>query len=240
MEPEDFQNSPKKNEYPNTRKSISGEYCKESLRPFGTCVEIVKEKVEETGLTWKKFNKLRKGNFCLISGKLRDIMIKIRESILEPTKDTIMQKAISKELLKMYLDDISTVKGFITRAQDTIDLYTFMDYYKVLRLDYKGSEFTQYVSKDDGCIYLIRFKSYRIDEAKIPFSKKFGGDTNYKKPCTGSAFTGAPEYYIVPEYILINDIPVYSAEIYEITQDGKEILKAIYKKESGKFELVND
>lgn len=216
--------------------NYSPRYSKETIKKLENCVEKVKKAVLENELTMGEFHNLRLKNSDLLNDEQIDKIKAIRESIEKPTEDTLLQKAISRADFEKYLNGKVTVKGFVTRAQDTKDLKSYMDFYECLRLDYENSEFLP--EKDDS-LYLIRFKTDEVDNIYIPYNIRLGGNRNFKPPTSGNGFTSARNNEIVPEYRFSQEVtPFYGAEIYEITKDGEEFLRAVYDKRDKKFKKI--
>ncbi|HHZ06202.1 MAG TPA: WXG100 family type VII secretion target, partial [Clostridiales bacterium] len=69
---------------------------------------------------------------------------KIRNSIPDPTNETVLQKVVDSSKLDSYLSrtQYSTgVSGSIAKFSDVQDLKTYKDTYNALRLDYEGTPF---------------------------------------------------------------------------------------------------
>lgn len=214
-------------------KNITPKYTKEALIELESCVETVKRAVEDNGLSMEEFHKLRVKNADLLSDIEADKMIAIREAIEMPTENTIMQKAVCKADYEKYLNGRFAINGFATRAQDTKNLNSYMDFYDCLRLDYDTSKF---LPETDNSLYLIRFKTVEADNADIPYNKCMKGKRDYKPPTTGNGFTAAENDEIIPEYRFSAPVfPQNGSEIYEITRDGKEILRAVFDEDSNEF-----
>lgn len=218
-----------------TDKSFIPKYSKEVLKKLKSCVLIVEKAVQDNGLTIEEFHKLRiKKAEDLVKDEPKK-MKAIRDSIEKPTEETLLEKVIPKEYFEEYLNGYNNkIGGFVCRAQDVKDLKTYDDYYEALRLDYKPPRFNP---ETDTSMYAIRFKTSSLELLKIPYSKCLDDEgKEYLPPTTGNGFTSARNNKIVPEYRFSKDItPFYGAEIYEITKDGREILRAVYTKRDKKF-----
>lgn len=158
---------------------------------------------------------------------------KVRLAIPKPTTETMLQKVIALEALPDYMNNTygGTVGGFVSVAADMKSISTMYDTYWGLRLDYSGTKF-----KPDGAGYaVIRFFSPAAAMLTIPFCPEMGGTQPHNWPNTGGGFTastlaygGYPEYTF-PSY----SAPQEGAEIYEVTPDGREMLRATYASDKG-------
>jgi hypothetical protein len=104
-------------------------------------------------------------------------------------------------------------------------------------LDYPG---TVYRSSTDDILGVIRFKTTESSEIQIPYAKEMGGSITDAPPFTGNGFTSATNGQVIPKfkcgsYLNVED----GAELYEISQDGTETLRAVFDKNIGKFISVN-
>jgi hypothetical protein len=226
-------------------KDFIPRYTKEALKLLKNCVSIVMKAVEDSGLTEREFHELRVKNIDSLEqterNKITDkikAMKYIRDSIEIPTDNTLFQKAINKEDFEKYINgEYTKIGGFVCRAQDTSDLNTYNDYYESLRLDYEPKRFFK---DKDSSMYVIRFKTDRIDYLKTPYSKYLDkGDKTYLPPCTGNGFTAAENGKIIPEYLFANYVQPYDgAEIYEVNKNGEENIRAVYNKRYKKFMII--
>ncbi len=186
------------------------------------------------GLSLDKFNDLR----LKLADKLTDNEIRamkaIRESIPDLNNNSIMQKVLPKEDIAKYLDgSYNTVGGYVTRAQDVKQLNNYQDVFDSLRLDYKGTKFKP---ESDNVLGIIRFKTPEASKIKPPYCKEFGGDIKDGPPFTGNGFTSATNGQIIPEYKCGDYLKLtQGSELYELTKDGKEVLKAVYDDLAGRF-----
>ena len=116
----------------------------------------------------------------------------------------------------------------------TKHLKSFEDYYYGLRLDYIDTKF--HISENSCGV--IRFKSKDIPEnIVIP---KGGTFDDWDYPFTATGFTsGNRDKLGVPEWNLLRRVKFNEGdEIWEVSNDGKEILRAIYSKEYEKFIVI--
>ena len=108
---------------------------------------------------------------------------------------------------------------------------SFEDYYYGLRLDYEKTKF--HLSKNSCGV--IPFKSEDAPQILvIPTSE----DIDY--PFTAQGFTSGNNGRLgIPEWNLLRRVKFNEGdEIWEVSNDGKEILRAIYSKEDEKFIII--
>lgn len=171
------------------------------------------------------------------------ILRPIRDSILPPKDNTVMQKIVTKEtmeksFLKKPLNIMNSVVvwGFVSAANDVVPFSkSTIECYENCRLDYKGTEFTD----PNEAVYAIRFcgkPSYYI-----PYSSEFTDINPYDhdQPFTGSGYIGAKSY-VIPEYRIFDNKQIIPSEgeIYKIFADGHEELYATYDKRRHVFRLI--
>lgn len=189
----------------------------------------------------------------------------IRESVPTPVKRDIMQKIIYTRDVENYTSGTySSVRGFVTKAQDTRMLASSYEVMEGLRLDYlKGTSEQHYnpFLKPNGDfiddpIFAIRFKLTEPEKLEIPYggqdagaaSKMHGRELteeeikNYtdQPPFTGNGFTKS-EYVMIPEYKATGGITLPDgAEMYEVFPDGTERLRAVYYSDDQRFIEVEE
>lgn len=140
-----------------------------------------------------------------------------------------MQKVIPISDIDKYLDGTYTqVGGFVTRAEDVVQLGNYDDIYNSLRLDYPGSVYNPMV---DDSVAVIRYTTDEVSKISISYGPEMGGTITDASPFTGNGFTKATNGEIIPEfkchgYLSIDD----GAQLIEISKDGTETLRAVYSK----------
>ncbi|TWP23287.1 hypothetical protein ETU10_08015 [Apibacter muscae] len=199
--------------------------------------EITLNKVEKlnASLVFYVDNKIKE-NMPLISptllllqefGKNREHMRLLKEEVLDvPNFSTL------REIPKKYINgNYNEVGGFMSRASDAKHLKSYEDIYNGLRLDYVKTPF--YIDK--GSCGVIRFKSLKVPkEIIIPTG---GTYDMFDYPFTATGFTAGKRGVLgVSEWHLPNRLRFSEGdEIWEVHNDGMEILKAIYNKDLEKF-----
>lgn len=129
------------------------------------------------------------------------------------------------------------VGGFVTRADDVMQLNTYDEVYNSLRLDYPN---TAYNPIADDSLAVIRYKTSEVSKIEIPYSLEMGGTTTGAPPFTGNGFTKAINGQIIPEYRCSGYLEIEDgAQLIEISKDGTETLKAVYSGLQGKFVSVD-
>ena len=196
--------------------------------------EIINSELSKYGISLNEFNKLRLKDVSSLT-KSEKVMLKaIRESIPMPSADTMMQKVIPAGDIMKYLNGSYTgVRGYVTRAQDVMQLSTYDDFYDCLRLDYPNSPYNR---ESDISIGVIRYTSNEISKILIPYNLDMGGNVIGAPPFTGNGFTGALNGQIIPEYQCSSTVVLSDgAQLYEVGRDGVETLRGVYSAVEGRF-----
>ncbi|MEN6461451.1 MAG: S-layer homology domain-containing protein [Syntrophomonas sp.] len=203
----------------------------------GGFVDTIARYAEEEGLTVAEFKALCEKAAADMSPDELAKMNNIRAKQMKPTPDTLMQKVITIYDMNKYLSgEYKTPKGFISICADVKQYKNLQDCYYGLRLDYNGT----YFKPDEKSYAVIRFRAANIGKVTIPRSKINSGTFEDPYPFGGAGFTtgtngrwGSPEW-VMPEFTVLDD----GAQIFELFQDGTEVLKAIYRAEAGQFVAV--
>lgn len=124
--------------------------------------------------------------------------------------------------------DPSSVRGFVTRAQDTVHLNTPQGVYDGLRLDYPGTHFDPTAAE----VHVIRFEPSH-EAVAVPRNADMGGGYSDSPPFTGNGFTRSPD--VEPEF----HVPATSAvgvqdgaEIWSVADTGNQRLVAVLREGS--------
>ncbi|CAM1367288.1 conserved exported hypothetical protein [Tenacibaculum litoreum] len=152
----------------------------------------------------------------------------IRNEIPLPDGNTILQKVLPKKDIQKYLDgDYSAVGGFVTTAKDAKHLSNFEDVFYGMRLDYNGTLF----NLSDGSFGVIRYKTL-TPNASVPKLPTTSGQAPY----TGNGFTGGNNGRLgVPEWKTPYNTPNEGAELWEVSSDGTETLRAVFNSKENRF-----
>lgn len=160
----------------------------------------------------------------------------IRNVLSKPDANTLMQKVVTKDVMKKYLDGIyKDVGGSVAKAADTKHLESFEDYYHGLRLDYKNAKNKYDFYIEDGSCGVIRFKSNEVPETIIV--PQGGSFDDWDYPFTSTGFTSGNNGRLgVPEWNLPNRVKFKDGdEIWEISNNGTQRLRGIFSEKSNEF-----
>ncbi|GIM52115.1 hypothetical protein CAPN004_11450 [Capnocytophaga cynodegmi] len=217
-------------------KNIIGKYSLANINKETGFIDLLPNLLKKEDLTMDDFHYLMQKNVNALTQSEIQKLTNIRNAIPKPDANTLMQKVIPADDIDMYLSgQYFEVGGSVAKASDTKHLKSFEDYYYYgLRLDYIGTKF--HISKNSCGV--IRFKSKEITE-KIVIPKG-GTFDEWDYPFTSTGFTSGNQGRLgVPEWNLLKRINFNEGdEIWEIFNDGEEILKAIYSKGDKKFIIV--
>lgn len=179
--------------------------------------------------TTSDFLRLSTDSAWSLSASDKSRLLQIRDALPHPSAQIILQKVVALQDAATYMNNVygGTVGGFVSVAADVKQLTTMNDIYYGLRLDYPGTKFMP-----NGAGYaVIRFTSHFTEQLQIPFCKEMGGSLEHAWPSTGGGFTastlgdgGYPEYQFQSFYL-----PDQGAELYEVTPNGYEILRATFQ-----------
>ena len=196
--------------------------------------EIINSELTKYGISLNEFNELRLKDVSSLTKSEKVVLKAIRESIPMPSADTIMQKVIPAGDITKYLNGSYTgVRGYVTRAQDVMQLSTYDDFYDSLRLDYPNSPYNRV---SDISIGVIRYTSNEISKILIPYNLDMGGNVTGAPPFTGNGFTAAINGQIIPEYQCSSTVVLSDgAQLYEVGRDGVETLRGVYSAVEGRF-----
>ncbi|WMJ71958.1 hypothetical protein RCC89_02050 [Cytophagaceae bacterium ABcell3] len=193
--------------------------------------KLIDESIQPTKFTEmvsKAVEKLSQNDFNTIK------RIRTAYDVYDNTKT--FQRVISRTDLYKYISgELSNCDGYITSLEACGHYSTFDDYFYGLRLDkLKEVEGGNY-SFNDGSIGVIRFKANNSDKLNTP-SCNVPDNASYSchgftQPLNGRLT--APVWR-VDECVDMQD----GAEIWEISSDGSEILRAVYSKGENKFNPV--
>ena len=212
---------------------------------------IIDQKLQEYGVSWDEFNRLRNTRVTEMSQSEYDMMIDIRKSIPKPTEQTVLQKIIPIENADNYFGDQGWgVGGFISERGDVIDIKTIEDAVKGLRLDYEGSPFVETMIDANGnrvavrdqngnfklktdAFVRIEFRTHDTDSIDIPIGNRDGTKLD-ADPASGNGFIKSDEY-LIPEYKVVDpdtDFPSVNltdgSKMY-LNVGGEEVLVGVVK-----------
>lgn len=145
---------------------------------------------------------------------------------VDPTRPTVMQKAIAPSQLAYYLDrGYDRVSGFVHRAGELAHLTTPAQVYDALGLSYPGSPF----SRDAEEIYVLRWPAHRPSLYRIPYGgqnepamRAMEGWVIERPPFRGNGFAPGESSDVVAEFKVDSARLPHGAQLWRIGADGTE------------------
>lgn len=216
-----------------------------------TTREIIDSKLQEYGVSWDEFNRLRNTRVTEMSQSEYDMMIDIRKSIPNPTEQTVLQKIIPVENADNYFGANGWgVGGFISKRGDVVDIKTIEDAVKGLRLDYEGSPFVETMIDEHGnrvavhdqngnlklktdAFVRIEFRTHDTDYIDIPIGNRDGTKLD-ADPASGNGFIKSDEY-LIPEYKIVDpdtqfpSVTLTDGSKMYLNVGGEEVLVGVVK-----------
>lgn len=201
----------------------------------GGFVDTIEQYAKEEGWTVEEFKQVCQLPASSMSAIQLQKMNTIRGKQLAITKETLLQKVVTTYDMNKYLTgEYKTPKGFISIGADVKQYKTLEDMFYGLRLDYTGT----YFKAEDPSFAVTRFFADNGDQATVPKSPANGGTVTDGFPFGGAGFTtgnngrfGSPEWTL-PGFAEIGD---GGAQLFEVYQDGSELLRGVYNPEAGRF-----
>ena len=181
--------------------------------------------------------KLKPLNNGTYTEREKEIIKSIREKFTID-ENTLLRKIIKSQDAEKYVSgDYTSVRGYISRAEDYSEVGDFEDIFETFRLDYND---TPYHSTDKS-YWKIEFKSIQDDLKKInldnTYGKEFGGLNEDINPCTRNGFTGAKNGKVIPEWNLKEEGLRYDDNALITKIENGKIVKQ-YKFFDGKWRKV--
>ena len=180
--------------------------------------------------------KLKPLNNGTYTEREKEIIKSIREKFTI-NKNTLLRRIIKPQDAGKYISgEYTSVRGYISRAEDYNDVGDFEDIFETFRLDYND---TPYHSTDKS-YWKMEFKTIPDDLKKInldnTYGKEFGGLNEDINPCTRNGYTGAKNGKVIPEWNLKTEGLRYddNALITKI-ENGKRVKQYKYVKENKKW-----
>ncbi|SCE76689.1 SseB family protein [Micromonospora chokoriensis] len=145
---------------------------------------------------------------------------------VDPTRPTVMQKAIAPSQLAYYLDrGYDRVSGFVHRAGELAHLTTPAQVHDALGLSYPGSPF----SRDAEEIYVLRWPAHRPSLYRIPYGgqnepamRAMEGWVIERPPFRGNGFAPGESSDVVAEFKVDSARLPHGAQLWRIGVDGTE------------------
>jgi hypothetical protein len=178
---------------------------------------IIDQKLQEYGVSWDEFNRLRNTHVTKMTQSEYDMMIDIRNAIPYPNNSTVMQKImpIKDEVWLFNRKEKATVGGYVAKRSDAKNITTIQEAVEGLRLDYEGSPFVETMIDANGNRVAVRDQNgnlvlktdaylrleYTTDETgyiKIPYGDMDGNLIDAKGNILMNSSTGKPDKVIDP------------------------------------------
>lgn len=145
---------------------------------------------------------------------------------VDPTRPTVMQKAIAPSQLAYYLDrGYDRVSGFVHRAGELAHLTTPAQVHDALGLSYPGSPF----SRDAEEIYVLRWPAHRPSLYRIPYGgqnepamRAMEGWVIERPPFRGNGFAPGESSDVVAEFKVDSARLPHGAQLWRVAADGTE------------------
>ncbi|MEV4117770.1 SseB family protein [Micromonospora sp. NPDC049645] len=145
---------------------------------------------------------------------------------VDPTRPTVMQKAIAPSQLAYYLDrGYDRVSGFVHRAGELSHLTTPAQLHGALGLSYPGSPF----APDAEEIYVLRWPAHRPSLYRIPYGgqnepamRAMEGWVIERPPFRGNGFAPGESSDVVAEFKVDSARLPHGAQLWRIGADGTE------------------
>ncbi|MBB5478665.1 SseB family protein [Micromonospora parathelypteridis] len=145
---------------------------------------------------------------------------------VDPTRPTVMQKAIAPSQLAYYLDrGYDRVSGFVHRAGELAHLTTPAQVHDALGLSYPGSPF----ARDAEEIYVLRWPAHRPSLYRIPYGgqnepamRAMEGWVIERPPFRGNGFAPGESSDVVAEFKVDSARLPHGTQLWRIGADGTE------------------
>lgn len=182
-----------------------------------TTREIIDQKLQEHGVSWDEFNRLRNTHVTKMTQSEYDMMIDIRNAIPYPNASTKMQKImpIEDEVWLFNRKKKATAGGYVARRSDVKNITNIREAVEGLRLDYEGSPFVETTIDAHGNRVAVRDQNgnlklktdaylrleYTTDETgyiQIPYGDMDGNSIDTDGNIIMNQSTGEPNKVIDP------------------------------------------
>jgi hypothetical protein len=217
------------------------------VEPAASTRDLVLDSAQKNGLSEEEFLELMRKPASALTDIEKIKMENIRNAVPMPDETTVLQKVISAEQFDFLMSEsfverderASDVRGYFATVESVAELNTPRELFEELRLDYDNTPF----SPSDESAYVLRFTAGDVSEIQIPYGDNMphpaGRDiSEMAYPATGNGFLASENGSLIPEWystgLQIND----GAEIYAITNSGKDLV-AVYDKDTRTFNRVN-
>ena len=123
-----------------------------------TTREIIDSKLQEYGVSWDEFNRLRNTHVTKMTPSEYDMMLDIRNTLPKPDTSTVMQKImpIDAEGWMFNQEEDATAGGYVAKRSDVKNITNIHEAVEGLRLDYEGSPFVETMIDSNGNRVAVR------------------------------------------------------------------------------------
>ena len=123
-----------------------------------TTREIIDSKLQEYGVSWDEFNRLRNTHVTKMTPSEYDMMLDIRNTLPKPDTSTVMQKImpIDAEGWMFNQEEDATAGGYVAKRSDVKNITNIHEAVEGLRLDYEGSPFVETMIDANGNRVAVR------------------------------------------------------------------------------------
>ena len=123
-----------------------------------TTREIIDSKLQEYGVSWDEFNRLRNTHVTKMTPSEYDMMLDIRNTLPKPDTSTVMQKImpIDAESWMFNQEEDATAGGYVAKRSDVKNITNIHEAVEGLRLDYEGSPFVETMIDSNGNRVAVR------------------------------------------------------------------------------------
>lgn len=153
-------------------------------------------------------------------------------------KATVMQRTVPPSQVAFYLErGYDRVSGFVNRASEVAHLATPSALYRALGLLYSGSPF----SEADTEVHVLRWVAHRPDLYRLPYGgqneaamRAMQGWVIERFPFRGNGFAPG-DTEVVAEFKVDSVRLPHGAQMWRITKDGTETLRASFDADAGRW-----
>lgn len=180
-----------------------------------TTREIIDSKLQEYGVSWDEFNRLRNTHVTKMTPSEYDMMIDIRNTLPKPNTSTVMQKIMPIGDEVWMINKEATAGGYVAKRLDVENITNIREAVEGLRLDYEGSPFVETMIDSDGNRVAVRDQNgnlklktdaylrleYTTDDTAfitIPYGDMDGNLINESGKVSMDSSTGEPNKVIDP------------------------------------------
>ncbi|NTW39827.1 MAG: hypothetical protein HGA44_08035 [Cellulomonadaceae bacterium] len=187
----------------------------------------------EAQWTREELQTLAQTDVSALTAGQKGVLTDIADALPPPRIGDAVQKVLTPTQVQYILNPAHAgdrlkgldISGSVTRLEDAASLGSPATLHGALRLDYVRSPF----SPRDSSVYVMRAR-LNADADVSRFSQMggrsgTGGTDGWSPPYTGNGFLKSDD--LIPEYRTSASIATEGAEVWEILQDGTQVLAAV-------------